>query len=293
MRSRGRFQNNKINPQSFGWSQLKFFVVLIPLSLLLLLPIVFMFSTAFKPADELFVFPPRLFVLNPTLDNFTRLFKAMSTSAVPASRYLFNSILVALCTVTLSILLSVSAAYILSKKDFPGKDFLFDLNTLAIEFVPIAVSVPTFIIISRLGLTNLFITNILPIIAMPVGLFLMKQFVDQIPDSLIEAAYLDGASEMDIVFKVVVPMTKPAIATIAILSFQSAWGNVVASNLYITNESFKTFAYYITSFTSSNTSGVGQGMAAAAALIMFVPNLIIFIFMQSQVMDTMAYSGIK
>jgi ABC-type glycerol-3-phosphate transport system permease component len=289
----GRYQSNKINPQAFGVGQIKFYVILIPLAILLLLPIIFIFTTAFKPADELFVFPPRLWVINPTWDNFTRLFKAMSTSAVPASRYIFNSIVVALLTVTLSVVLSVAAAYILSKKDFPGKQFLFDLNTLAIEFVPIAVSVPRFIIISRLGLTNLFISNILPIIAMPVGLFLVKQFVDQIPDSLIEAAYLDGASEWGIVRKVIIPMTKPAISTIAILSFQSAWGSVEASNLYINNDAYKTFAYYITSFTSSNTSGVGQGMAAAATLIMFLPNLLIFIFMQAQVMDTMAYSGIK
>jgi ABC-type glycerol-3-phosphate transport system permease component len=289
----GRYQSNKINPQAFGLGQIKFFVILIPLALLLLLPIIFIFSTAFKPADELFVFPPRLWVINPTWDNFSRLFKAMSTSAVPASRYIFNSIVVAVLTVSLSVVLSVAAAYILSKKDFPGKQFLFDLNTLAIEFVPIAVSVPRFIIISRLGLTNLFISNILPIIAMPVGLFLVKQFVDQIPDSLIEAAYLDGASEWGIVRKVIIPMTKPAISTIAILSFQSAWGSVEASNLYINNDAYKTFAYYITSFTSSNTSGVGQGMAAAATLIMFLPNLLIFIFMQAQVMDTMAYSGIK
>jgi ABC-type glycerol-3-phosphate transport system permease component len=289
----GRYQSNKINPQSFGWSQIKFYVILVPLALVLLLPILFVFTTAFKPADELFVFPPRIWVLHPTWDNFVRLFKAMSTSSVPASRYIFNSIVVTLLTVLLSVVLSVSAAYILSKKDFPGKKFLFDLNTLAIEFVPIAVSVPRFIIISRLGLTNLFISNILPIIAMPVGLFLVKQFVDQIPDSLIEAAYLDGASEFGIVRKVIIPMTKPAISTIAILSFQSAWGAVEASNLYINNDAYKTFAYYITSFTSSNTSGVGQGMAAAATLIMFVPNLVIFIFMQAQVMDTMAYSGIK
>jgi ABC-type sugar transport system, permease component len=288
-----RFQNNRINPTSFGTSQIRLFAILIPLSIILMLPILFVFTTAFKPADELFVFPPQFFVYHPTWDNFTRLFKEMSTSAVPASRYLFNSLLVALLTVVLSVVLSISAAYILSKKDFKGKKFLFDLNTLAIEFVPIAVSVPRFIIITKLGLTNLFVSNILPIIAMPVGLFLVKQFVDQIPDSLIEAAYLDGANELDILFRVIIPMTKPAIATIAILSFQSAWGNVEASTLYLTNESFKTFAYYITSFTSSNTSGVGQGMAAAATLIMFVPNLLIFIFMQSQVMDTMAYSGIK
>ena len=138
-----------------------------------------------------------------------------------------------------------------------------------------------------------FIANILPIIAMPIGVFLLKQFVDQIPDPLIEAAKMDGAGEWTILFKVIIPMVRPAIATVAILSFQSAWGNVEASTLYINNESLKTFAYYITTFSSGGSTTVTQGITAASALIMFLPNLIIFICMQSKVMDTMAHSGIK
>ncbi len=160
-------------------------------------------------------------------------------------------------------------------------------------FVPIAVTIPRFILIVNLGLVDRFISNILPIVAMPVGLFLIKQFIDQIPDALIEAAKMDGASELDILFKIIIPSVRPAIATVAIMSFQSAWGNVEASVYYLNNESLKTFAYYITTFTSATNTSITQGITAASALIMFLPNLIIFIVMQSKVMDTMAHSGIK
>ena len=286
------FQGKKINPKHFHISQLKFFIFLVPFGLFMVLPIVYIFTTAFKPADELFKFPPSFFVKNPTWDNYKALFELMAGSSVPASRYLFNSIIVTVLTVVISILLAVSAGYVLSKKNFKGRNVLFEINTLALMFVPIAVSIPRFIIIVNLGLVDRFIANILPIIAMPIGVFLLKQFIDQIPDALIEAAKMDGASELGILFRVIIPMVRPALATVAILSFQSAWGNVEASTLYLNNESLKTFAYYITTFSTGNAT-ITQGITAASALIMFLPNLIIFIVMQSNVMDTMAHSGIK
>lgn len=287
------YQGKKINPKHFHAGQIKFFVILLPLALFMVLPIIYIFSTAFKPADELFKFPPSFFVVNPTVDNFKALFEAMSGTSVPASRYLANSIIVTVLTVVISVLLAVSAGYILSKKNFKGKKLLFEINTLALMFVPIAVTIPRFIIIVRLGLIDRFVSNVLPIISMPIGLFLIKQFVDQIPDALIEAAKMDGATEFQVLFKVIIPMVAPAIATVAILSFQSAWGNVEASIYYINDESLKTFAYYVTTFSSANSSAATQGITAASALIMFLPNLIIFIIMQSKVMDTMAHSGIK
>ncbi len=287
------FQGKKINPKHFHISQLKFYIILLPFAVFMVLPIIYIFTTAFKPADELFKFPPSFFVKNPTWDNYKALFELMAGSSVPASRYLFNSVIVTILTVIISIFLAVSAGYVLSKKNFKGRNLLFEINTLALMFVPIAVSIPRFIIIVNLGLVDRFVANILPIIAMPIGVFLLKQFVDQIPDPLIEAAKMDGAGEWTILFKVIIPMVRPAIATVAILSFQSAWGNVEASTLYINNESLKTFAYYITTFSSSTSSTVTQGITAASALIMFLPNLIIFICMQSKVMDTMAHSGIK
>ncbi len=287
------FQGKKINPTKFHVSQLKFYILLLPLACFMVLPIIYIFTTAFKPAEELFKFPPSFFVVNPTFENYKALFELMAGSSVPVSRYLFNSILVTILTMLISIFLSVSAGYVLSKKKFKGQKLLFEINTLALMFVPIAVTIPRFILIVNLGLVDRFVSNILPIVAMPVGLFLIKQFIDQVPDSLIEAARMDGAGELTILFKVIIPSIRPAIATVAILSFQSAWGNVEASVYYINNESLKTFAYYITTFTSATNNSITQGITAASALIMFLPNLIIFIIMQSQVMDTMANSGIK
>src|SRR5690349_10065785 len=131
-------RNRGINPQGFHVSQLKFYAVLIPLSVLMLLPILYIFSSAFKPPDELFAFPPRFLVTNPTLDNFTDLFSKLSTSGIPVSRYLFNSILVTVVTVIASILVSSAAAYSLSKKHFKLKNMLFAINTVALMFVPVA-----------------------------------------------------------------------------------------------------------------------------------------------------------
>jgi ABC-type glycerol-3-phosphate transport system permease component len=163
-------------------------------------------------------------------------------------------------------------------------------------FVPIAVTIPRYLIIERLGLLDTFWVHILPALAMPVGLFLIKQFIDGIPNEVIEAARIDGASDLDVYWQIIMPMIRPAIATIAILTFQATWNNADTSSLFINNESLKTFAFYLSTLTSTVTGAnavAGQGIAAAASLIMFLPNLIIFIFLQSQVMSTMAHSGLK
>jgi len=262
----------------------------------MLLPMAFIFSHAFKPPDELFAYPPRFFVINPTFKNFSDLFSKMSSSGVPVSRYLFNSIVITGVTIAASILVSSTAAYALSKKRFKLKKALFAINTVALMFVPIAVTIPRFLIIQRLGLMDTFWVHVLPALAMPVGLFLIKQFIDGIPDEIIEAARIDGANDLSIYFQIIMPMIKPAIATIAILTFQATWNNAETSSLFINDESLKTFAFYLTTLTSTSAGAntvAGQGMAAAASLIMFLPNLIMFFFLQSQVMSTMAHSGLK
>ncbi|MFC1465142.1 MAG: carbohydrate ABC transporter permease [Candidatus Brachytrichaceae bacterium NZ_4S206] len=289
--------NRGINPRGFHVSQIKFYVLLLPLTAVMLLPIVFIFSNAFKPPDELFAYPPRFFVVNPTFKNFTDLFSMMSNSGVPISRYLFNSIAVTLITISASIFVSSTAAFALSKKRFKLKQTLFAINTVALMFVPIAVTIPRFLVIERLNLLDTFLVHILPVLAMPVGLFLIKQFIDGIPDETIEAAQIDGASDVRIYWQIVLPMIRPAIATIAILTFQAAWNNAETSTLYINNESLKTFAFYLSTLTATTTTGAnvvaGQGIAAAAALIMFLPNLIMFLILQGQVMSTMSHSGLK
>jgi ABC-type glycerol-3-phosphate transport system permease component len=285
-----------VNPKGFHPSQIKFYVVLAPLVVFMLLPIVFVFSHALKPPDELFAYPPRFFVTNPTTKNFSDLFARLSTSGVPISRYLFNSILITGVTIGASIIVSSTAAYALSKKRFKLKETLFAINTVALMFVPIAVTIPRFLVIERLGLINTFLVHILPALALPVGLFLIKQFIDGIPDEVIEAARVDGASDLWIYWVIILPMIKPALATIAILTFQATWNNAEISTLYINDESLKNFAFFLTTLTSTQAGAnavAGQGMAAAATLIMFLPNLIIFMFLQSQVMNTMAHSGLK
>ena len=218
----------------------------------------------------------------------------MGSSSIPFSRYLLNSILVTGFGVALTILFTAMSAYGLSKLHFKGRKVLFEINTIALMFVPIAVQIPRYIIISRMGLVDNYMVHILPMIAMPVAMFLLKQFIDQLPNELIEAAKLDGASEMQIFINIVLPLIKPALATVGILAFQVLWNDVGTSTLYINDESKRTLAFYLMTLTSMQGNTIaGQGIAAAASLIIFLPNLLLFIILQGRVMNTMAHSGIK
>ncbi|MCZ0702154.1 ABC-type glycerol-3-phosphate transport system permease component [Natronobacillus azotifigens] len=287
------FKSSGINPKKFHRSQIKFYLFLIPFSVFMALPIVFIFNHAFKPLDELYAFPPRFFVQNPTLENFENLFQLAEASGIPMSRYLFNSIFVTIVVVFLSILLSTMAGYALSKKQFKAKRVLLEINNVALMFVPIAVMIPRFLTVSAIGIEDTFFAHILPLVAMPVGLFLVKQFMDQIPDSLIEAAVIDGANDLKIYWTIILPLIKPAIATAAILAFQLVWNDLETSTLYTTSENMRTLAFFMNTLAAQTNVVVGQGMAAVASLIMFVPNLILFIILQSKVMNTMAHSGLK
>ena len=283
-----------MNPKHFDRSQLKFYAVLIPVGILMALPILFIIVNAFKPTDELFAYPPRFYVKNPTLDNFRLLLSVSSGTTVPAVRYLFNSVIVSAAVVFTTVFISTAAGFALSKKKFRGRGLLFDINKTALMFVSVAVSIPRYFIIVYGGIFDTIWANILPLVVIPTGVFLVKQFADQLPDALIEAAVIDGASDFKILRKIVFPLIKPTLATVTILSFQSVWNNIETLSLYINNESLKTFAFYMSTLTSVTSGSIaGQGISAAATLIMFMPNLILFIILQSRVMNTMAHSGIK
>lgn len=286
------FQGTKINPKRFSLSHLKFYIILVPLAIFMILPVVYIINNAFKPLGELFAFPPRIFVKNPTMDNFKDLFSLSSVTGIPMSRYLMNSLIITVLTVVLNLVITISGAYVFSKKKFALKNALFNLNQMALMFVATSVAVPRYIVIVRSGLVNTWFAHILPLIAMPVGLFLVKQFVDQIPSALIEAAIMDGAKDVHIIRKVIIPLTKPALATSVVLTFQAVWNATEASNNFITNNTMRTLAFYLNSIATNNTIAAA-GMVAAASVILFLPNLIIFICMQSQVMNTMTHSGIK
>jgi ABC-type glycerol-3-phosphate transport system permease component len=288
------YKGHRMNPDKFEKGQIKIILMVLPMVLLCGLPIVFIIFHAFKPMEELFAFPPKFITTHPTLDNFSKLVKASRAGSIPLSKYVFNSLFVTATVVVGSLLFSTMAAYALSKIRFKGAKTMMQINQIALMFVSVAVMIPRYLVINKLGLIDTFWAEILPLIALPVGLFLIKQFVDQVPDSLIEAAYMDGAKEWMIYRKVILPLIKPAIATAAILVFQQVWTNLETSNYYINNESLKSLAFYMNTLAGSTSNTVaGQGVAAAASLIMFLPNLILFCILQKNVMNTMAHSGIK
>ncbi len=284
----------KINPKKFHKDQWKFHLVLTIISIFMALPIIFIFNHAFKPFTELFAYPPRFFVREPTLENFRLLFNFSAESGIPLSRYLFNSLFVTVTVILLTLLISSLAAFALSKLNFKGKETFNKINTLALMFVPVAVAIPRFFIIVNLGIFNTYLAHIIPMLAMPIGIFLLKQFMDQIPNELLEAAKMDGASNWRVYWNVILPLVKPALVTVAILTFQASWGNVESSNIFMDKESIRTLPFYLNTLVSQSGNIVaGAGLSAVAGLIMFVPNLILFIILQNKVMNSMAHTGIK
>lgn len=293
-KQKSRLRAKGVTPEHFDRSQIKILAYMIPVCIVMALPIVFIFMNAFKPVDELFAYPPRLYVINPTFQNFVDLFSLTSQTNIPMSRYLFNSILYTVVTVISTRYIAACAGYVLSKKKFKGRDTLFKINQTALMFVPVAVQIPRYFVIVYTGLIDNIWANILPLLAVPTSVFLVKQFMDQLPDSLIEAAVIDGAGDITIMRKIVMPLIQSPLATVAILSFSAAWGATEASTYFIDNDSLKNFAFYVS--TLSNATGnvvAGAGVSAAASLIMFLPSFILFIIMQSRVMNSMAHSGIK
>lgn len=287
------YKGSKINPSRFQKDQIKIILVLLPLAIFMGIPIVFIVCHAFKPMDELFAFPPQILVHRPTLQNFSKLFKASQQSEIPMSRYVFNTLIVTLSVVLLSILMSTMAGYALSKLRFRGKKTIMEINNAALMFVSVAVMIPRYLVIDTLGLKNTYLAHILPLIAMPVGLFLVKQFIDQVPDALIDAAYMDGAGDFKIYRSIILPLIKPAIATTVILAFQQVWVNVESSNLYVEDKSMQTLAFYLNTLANTNNNVAGQGVQAAGVLIQFLPNLAIFLILRKSFMNTMVHSGIK
>lgn len=277
----------------FKRPQWHIYLLLAPMVLLSILPIMYIVFTAFKPIGELFAYPPKFITLRPTLDNFQKLFEASEDTIFPLSMYLFNSIVSTAAVVLIGMIIAVMAAYALSKKRFRGRNMIFKMNTLSMMFVATAVSIPRYLIIKEVGLIDSFWANIIPMLATPVGVFLLKQFVDQLPDAVIEAARIDGANDYQIIWRIVIPLVKPALATVAILLFQNSWNSMEASKMFINTESLKTFAFYMNTLSNSGNGVAGVGISAAASLLMFLPNVVLFILMQSKVMNTMAHSGMK
>lgn len=273
----------------------KVLIVLLSLfGIFMLLPLIYIINHALKPFSELFIFPPNIFVRQPTFNNFVELFVVTRDSVVPATRYLFNSVVVSFLGTAAVVIISALCAYPLSKHKFPGHNILFATIVISLMFVQEAMNIPRYVVVANLGIMNTYLAHILPHVANTVGVFLIKQFMDQVPNELIEAGKIDGAREITIFLRIIIPITMPAAATVALLSFQGIWGDVSTSTLFMQDDAMKTFPFFLSTITQNLANSVArQTAAAAAALIMFLPTLIMFLFFQRKVIATMSHSGIK
>ncbi|MCA0753495.1 carbohydrate ABC transporter permease [Paenibacillus sp. N4] len=253
------------------------------------LPLIYAVNNAFKPLDELFIFPPRFFVNNPTLDNFYDLVALMGNSWVPLSRYIANTLLITVVGTAGHILLASAAAYPLAKYRFLGSKTLFSIVVLSLMFSGHVTAIPNYMVMSWLGWINTHASIIVPSLAFPLGLFLMKQFMEQLPDALLEAAKIDGANEYRIYWSIVMPNVKPAWLTLMILQFPMLWGTDGGSFIY--SENLKTLHYALGQITLGGIARAGVG--AAVALILMIVPISLFIISQSSVIQTMATSGMK
>ena len=254
-----------------------------------LFPLIYTLTSAFKPFSEIFMYPPRLTVENPTLNNFFDLGTIIEDFTIPLSRYIFNTMVITGLGTFGTVLLGSLAAYPLAKYEFPGSKLMSNLIVYALMFSTSVTAIPNYLIMSALGIVDTYWAVILPVVGGTLGLYLMKNFMVQVPDDMLEAAKIDGATEFGIFFKVVMPLCKPAWITLVILSFQQMWGTT--GGVFIYSEELKPLSYVLSQLVSGGISRTG--VASAVSLLMLIVPIGVFVFSQSNVIETMATSGIK
>jgi len=265
------------------------YFLLAVVALAMAFPLIFAVGSALKPLDELFRFPPTVLPQHPTLDNFSDLLVTMGQSWVPFSRYLTNTVLITFLGTFGHLIIASMAALVLAKYDFPGGRLFFNVVVTALMFSGYVTGIPNYVIMSKLHMIDTYWALLLPAFAAPIGLFMMKQFMEGLPTALIEAAHIDGASEFRIFWSIVMPNVKPAWLTVIIFSVQSLWNNSAATIIY--SEAKKTLVYALQQIQAGGIARTGQA-AAVTVVVMAIP-IIIFVLSQSQILETMASSGIK
>jgi ABC-type glycerol-3-phosphate transport system permease component len=264
-------------------------LVLLLFGTFMALPMIYAVGSAFKPLEEIFLFPPRLLPQNPTFGNFKQMQDLLSNLWVPFERYLFNSIFVSLASTGLYLVIATLAAYPLAKHSFPGKNWIREIITIALMFTASVTGVVQYLLMSMVGMINTYASVILPSLANTMGVFLCIQYLSTLPDSMLEAGKVDGAGEFRIFARLVLPNIRPVLFTVLIFQFQAAWNMAPGGVVY--SEELKTLPLVLSQIATAGISRAGVG--SAAALVMMLPPIIVFIISQSKVMETMAHSGIK
>lgn len=272
------------------WGNIFYFAFLIIFGAFAILPLIYTVITSFKPLDELLIFPPRFYVVRPTLENYKVLPTLLSNLKIPLSRYVFNSLFVSIISTVAHIFVASGAAYTISKSKIKYKNIVFSIVQFALLFNAYTLAIPRYLIYSNLRMIDTYWVYILPYIPSALGVFLMKQFMDTgIPDALLEAAAIDGAGQFRVFFRIALPLVKPAWLTLALFAFRDMW-TVVGSGTIFT-ESMKTLPEITTTIASGGLARSGSAMAMS--VIMMVPPIIVYLISQNSVKETMSTSGIK
>lgn len=268
-----------------------YFSFLFLMGLFSMLPLVYCICTAFKPLDELLIFPPRFFVSRPTLANFTVLPTLLEKMRIPFSRYMFNSIFISIVSTFLNIFVSSMAAFTLSKSKLKFRNAFFWIVQFSLLYNGTTLGVPQYLIFSKLGIIDTYWVYILPVIPSSMGAFLIKQYVDSgVPDTIMEAARIDGANVFVIYWKIIMPMIKPAWMTQLLFSFQGIW-SITPTAGTVFSENLKTLPYVMGSVSAGGTARSGAAMACTVLLML--PPILVYFVSQSNVMETMGSAGIK
>ena len=264
--------------------------LLVVLGAFMFLPMVYVIMQALKPLDELWMYPPRFYVMNPTLKNFKDLFVLMNTSWVPFSRYIFNTVFISIAGTFGHLFLASLCAYALAKIKFPGRNFMFKTVEMSLMFHSTITAVCSFFIMATFKWIDTYWAIIVPAWCSTLGLYLMKQFMDtNVTDAVLESARLDGASELRTFWVIAMPMVKPAWLTLIIFSFQGLWN--AGGSIYIYSEQLKSFNYAIGQIMAGGIKRAGAS-AASTVLMMMVP-ILVFVITQSNIIETMGTSGMK
>ena len=289
----GSWVKRRIQSRRFTRSRaanIMYFVLIFSAGLFTMLPLIYAVVTSFKPLDELLLFPPQFFVRRPTIENYVALPSLLSDQFVPLTRYLFNSVFVSVITTGLYILISAMAAFALSKSKLRFRNVLFMIVQFALLFNAYTLSVPQYLILSKLHIIDTYLVYIMPQMATTLGVFLMKQYIEgYVPDTLLEAANIDGAGYFRSFFRIVLPIVKPALLTLTLFAFRDIWALVPQGTIF--SEQLKTLPMIMAQVTAGGI--VRSGSAMAVSVIMMIPPVIVYLISQSNVVEAMSSAGIK
>lgn len=269
-------------------SILKFLIytLLVFLSAVFLMPIVWVIFSSFKPAGELFTWPPTLLGRNPSLDNYTQAF-----AAGDFGRWFLNTVVVSVLATVLTVIVNIMAGYVFAKYEFKGKKLLFGMVMVTLMIPLEVIMIPIFKVIVSTHMYNNLWGLIIPAVASPTAVFLVKQYYEPIPDALMEAARIDGASEMQILMRIMLPLAKPIISVLCIFSFMWRWNDYLWPKLVINSKMKYTLQLALANF--SGEYSVDWSSLLAMSVISMIPVLVVFLTLQKYIIGGMTAGGVK